>query len=219
MRSPFPRRPEEYRGRAGHQGSCRTHGPRRLAASRHAEVRITASPPSPKASRARCLKACSAWSPVVVRSSVRLITHRLSTVGGPAVRPRRPTGLRRMCHRGPQRREALAPGSVRLGPPGGEICAASPTLPPRPPHPAPRLETLDQTPLGNGPGWQVYKSITLGLSTVLDHELLHTSRRPGGASAASHEGSVTPRSFEARALSADGRLRTRELGRLSRPEP
>ena len=55
LRRGRPPASKKYRGRAGRQGSCRTRGPRRLAASRRAEVRITASPPSPKASRARCL--------------------------------------------------------------------------------------------------------------------------------------------------------------------
>ena len=66
--------PKKSRGRAGRQGSKRTRGPRHLAASRRAEVRITrlrscelrrASRKSaqPKASRARCLEVCSASPP------------------------------------------------------------------------------------------------------------------------------------------------------------
>jgi len=57
--------------------------------------------------------------------------------------------------------------TARLEPPGGRNCVASPTLPPQPPHPAPRLETLDQTPLGNGAGQPGYKSTAIGMSTIL----------------------------------------------------
>jgi len=41
-------------------------------------------------------------------------------------------------------------GTARLGPPGGKVCAASPTPPSRPPLPAPRLETLIRHPSLSG---------------------------------------------------------------------
>jgi hypothetical protein len=48
----------------------------------------------------------------------------------------------------------------------------------RPPHPAPRLETLDQTPLGNGAGQAAYKSMIIGKSTVLWHEFVLRCANP-----------------------------------------
>ena len=135
------------RGRAGRQGSARTHGPRRLAASRLAEVRITASPPSPMASRARCLigllRAAPGGRYRFRRFAFR--RERLSTAMDPRwTRLPRLTRLRRHHHGAPW--PAAGAGTARLGPPGGKKRAASPTLPPRPPLPAPRLETLIRHP-------------------------------------------------------------------------
>ena len=119
--------PAPNRGRAGRQRSKWTHGPRRLATSRLVEVLClafrsgsndrqseSASPPKPRASRARCLVGLLREGPR--QSSVSWLKsahYRWRT---------RPD--RRPSDRGPNRAiRALgasfgAPGASRLGPPG-----------------------------------------------------------------------------------------------------
>ena len=142
------RRPERNRGRAGRQRSCWTHGPRRLATSRLVEVLVSAaSPPNPKASRARRLRLAPhrpRWTDLFRRSLA---------LEAPIHRSQAQVGTGKTCDRPPapaitgaQWRAAGAPGRSGLDRRVGKARAASPTLPPRPPLPAPCLETLIRHP-------------------------------------------------------------------------
>jgi len=155
---------KKNRGRAGRQGSKRTHGPRRLATSRLVEV-LCASPlalvraigkacrksAKPKASRARCFRLAPhppRWSAPPREGETCCVTlHRLWTqaLGGTPVtgalsayRPSRPPacGSARQKRRGLDRR---APHRIS----DARSCS-------RPLLPAPRLETLTDTPRQRG---------------------------------------------------------------------
>src|SRR5579875_3617592 len=129
-----------------------------------------ASPPSPRASRARCLigllRVIPGGSPFVDPAHHPSTLHRWGL--GSAVHSRRASGG---VPSGAPRRAAARQAPRGLNRREGQTSAASPTLPTRPPHPAPRLETLDQTPLGNGAGRLRYRHIHLYESIVLDNEL------------------------------------------------
>ena len=75
-----------------------------------------------------------------------------STVEGFGVGPATPDPGAGPCRQGPSARGWRAK-TLRLGPPNGFWRRIS-DAPNRPPLPAPRLETLDQTPLGNEAGWR-----------------------------------------------------------------
>src|ERR1035437_6261050 len=158
--------PKKSRGRAGRQGSKRTRGPRHLAASRRAEVRITrlrscelrrASRKSaqPKASRARCLEVCSASPPVdfpVWRPPPPLSNWKAAYPPlGAQVGSGEPVTGAVPAITGPRRRAAGAPGRGGLDRRLGDRRRIS-SVPNRPPLPAPRQKTLDQTPLGHEGG-------------------------------------------------------------------
>ena len=145
-----------------------TRGPRRLATSRHVEVRV---------SRLRSIRAPtrnrkSARSEGVPRAVfVGLLQHRprWSTVRHVSAKPRDSPPYetralsRRSSDRGsglltgdpPYRRSgasaaARMPGRARLGPPGASVASPTPPSPATAPRPA--SGDADQTPLGNGGG-------------------------------------------------------------------
>ena len=171
-----PPQPRKYRGRAGRQGSgriqvyaecanenARTRGPRCLAASGHAEV-------------------CTAFRQVRRKSAKTQGVPRAVFVRFAPLRPRWTYRFRHpsLCEDanaypplvGPGRKGEPATGSLNCPPaiaagPGGARTARRDEAawtagrgklrrisdaPDRPPLPAPRLETLDQTPLGTGRG-------------------------------------------------------------------
>jgi hypothetical protein len=127
--------------------SAQTHGPRRLATSRLVEADNAASPPIPR----RPARGVYRFAPHRPRWTDRFrrpclsfgLEGRLSTAELTQLVPS--TSDRAGCQRrwGLTWRVVSAPGRMRLGPPGREIDAASPTPPNRPPLPAPRLETAD----------------------------------------------------------------------------
>jgi hypothetical protein len=122
-------------------------GPRRLATSRLVEILITASPPNPEASRARCLLGLLRIAPGgrTFQAPPRSKVRRLSTALVPKRCPARLTVLAAIVS-GACVACGWHAGTKRLGPPEGKVSAASPTPPPRPPLPAPRLETLIRHP-------------------------------------------------------------------------
>jgi hypothetical protein len=147
--------PPSCRGRAGRQGSLWTHGPRRLATSRLVETDSAASPPSPMASRARCLIGLLRSAPGGLTFQATILSFRivgrLTTALGP--------GRVRQCLR-PAAVPAIAgPSGARLV--RRDVCGFNRRavgahlrrhVIPRPPLPVSCLEMLDQTPLGNETG-------------------------------------------------------------------
>jgi len=150
----LPRRPEKEPRARGTPGSWRTRGPRHLAASRRAEVRITASPPFPRRPARGVLRFAPPrprWTSRFRRPASPLeLEGRLSTAVGPG-RIRRACDRCRSRHHGARRRAVGAPGRGGLDRRLGDRRRIS-SAPNRPPPPAPRQKTLDQTPLGSEGG-------------------------------------------------------------------
>jgi len=128
----------------GTPGSWRTRGPRHLAASRRAEVRITASPPFPRRPARGVLRFAPPrprWTSRFRRPASPLeLEGRLSTAVGPG-RVRRACDRCRSRHHGARRRSAGAPGRGGLDRRLGDRRRIS-SAPNRPPLPAPRQKTL-----------------------------------------------------------------------------
>src|SRR6478752_3433493 len=152
--------PNPNRGRAGRQGSKRTHGPRRLATSRLVEVLVPRrvalvraigkacrKSAKPKASRARCFRLAPhppRWSAPPREGETCCVTTPPSL--GPGIR-------RHSCDGSTVRLAAVTatgvrigtPEEARLGPPGPAPHLRCKVMS-RPPLPAPRLETLIKRP-------------------------------------------------------------------------
>jgi hypothetical protein len=154
-----PERTQVYAGRR--KQGARTHGPRRLAASRHAEGpnpssrltalrRATASPPNPR----RPARGVCRFAPCRPRwthpfqatlLSLRIVRpplHRNRAQMAPGISDHAgaPPSV------GPRRRAVRHAGTRAAWTAGRENRAASPTPPARPPLPAPRPETLIRHP-------------------------------------------------------------------------
>jgi hypothetical protein len=143
--------PKMNRGRAGHQGP---DGPADLDASRHrglSKSDSAASPPFPRRPARGVLRFAPPrprWTSRFRRPASPLeLEGRLSTAVGPG-RVRRACDRCRSRHHGARRRAAGAPGRGGLDRRLGDRRRIS-SAPNRPPPPAPRQKTLDQTPLGN----------------------------------------------------------------------
>jgi len=154
--SPFCCRaaPKKNRGRAGRQGP---DGPADLDASRHrglSKSDSAASPPFPRRPARGVLRFAPPrprWTSRFRRPASPLeLAGRLSTAVGPG-RVRRACDRCRSRHHGARRRAVGAPGRGGLDRRLGDRRRIS-SAPNRPPPPAPRQKTLDQTPLGSEGG-------------------------------------------------------------------
>jgi hypothetical protein len=173
--------PGKNRGRAGRQGSRRTRGPRRLATSRLAEVRNAASPPKPKASRARCLRLAPhrpRWTSHFRRPSLRKSAYPPLLAQADSGMP--VTGCRHPPSRGPATHGWCAGTDAAWT--AGRFAASPTKRIPRPPLPAPRLETLIRHPSVARAGCTHDKCAQRGGDKFLSLSARAVSARTQGAS-------------------------------------
>ena len=144
---------EKDRGRAERQGPRGPTVPRRLATSRLVESIVPQVRQVSGVPRAM-FEVCSASSPAVDLSDASTLTSIATSLPLRALALDRRPLIRAPAPavRGP-RRAAGAPERSGLDRRLGQWRRIS-DAPNRPPLPAPRLETLDQTPLGNEAGWR-----------------------------------------------------------------